>query len=157
VAWAAPVSFIWIALEAGLCEEFLYRAVLQTRLAAVRRSELGAVVTGALIFALAHAPGLYLRGKPEVDGWSTDPLQVVAFTVATLSPLALLFGTLWTRTRSLLLIVLLHAAVDVLPNLSEFLKIWANQSAFSKSGPTFAPGMRSNPKKSSLSGSGDST
>jgi CAAX protease family protein len=126
LAWAAPVSFVWIALEAGLCEEFLYRAVLQTRLAAVLRSEIGAVVIGALIFALAHAPGLYLRGNAGVDGWSTDPLQVAAFTIATLSPLALLFGTLWTRTRSLLLVVLLHAAVDVLPNLPEFLKIWAS-------------------------------
>jgi uncharacterized protein len=74
---------------------------------------------------LAHAPGLYLRGKPGVDGYSTDPLQVVAFTVALLSPIALLFGTLWARTRSLLLIVLLHATVDVLPNLAEFVRTWA--------------------------------
>ena len=125
LAWAAPASFIWIAIEAGLCEEFLYRAVLQTRLAAALRSEIGAVVIGALVFALAHAPGLFLRGNAETDGWSTDPVQVIAFTMATLSPLALLFGTLWTRTRSLLLVVLLHAAVDFLPNLPEFLKTWA--------------------------------
>ena len=36
LAWAAPAAFVWLALEAGLCEEFLFRAVLQTRLAAVR-------------------------------------------------------------------------------------------------------------------------
>jgi uncharacterized protein len=125
LVWAAPASFVWIALEAGLCEEFLFRAVLQTRLAAVLKSEAGAVATGALLFALAHVPGLYLRGHPGVDGYSTDPVQVIAFTVAVLSPLALLFGTLWARTRSLLLIVLLHAAVDVLPNLPEFVHTWA--------------------------------
>jgi uncharacterized protein len=125
LAWAAPAAFIWLALEAGLCEEFLFRAVLQTRLAAALRSEAGAVVTGSLIFALAHVPGLYLRGHPGVDGYSTDPLQVAAYSVAALSPIALLFGTLWARTRSLLLIVLLHAAVDVLPNLAEFIHIWA--------------------------------
>jgi uncharacterized protein len=123
--WAAPAAFIWLAIEAGLCEEFLFRAVLQTRLTAVLKTETGAVVIGALLFALAHAPGLYLRGKPGVDGYSTDPLQVVAFTVALLSPIALLFGTLWARTRSLLLIVLLHATVDVLPNLAEFVRTWA--------------------------------
>jgi membrane protease YdiL (CAAX protease family) len=123
--WAAPVAFIWLALEAGLCEEFLFRAVLQTRLAAVLKTETGAVVTGALLFALAHVPGLYLRGHPGVDGYSTDPAQVTAFTVAVLSPVALLFGTLWARTRSLLLIVLLHAAVDVLPNLHDFVRTWA--------------------------------
>jgi membrane protease YdiL (CAAX protease family) len=118
------VSFIWIALEAGLAEEFLFRAVLQTRLAAVLRSEVGAVALGALIFALAHVPGLYLRGAPGVDGYSTDLLQVVAFTIATLSPIAVLFGVLWTRTRSLLLVLLLHAVVDFLPNLAEFLETW---------------------------------
>jgi membrane protease YdiL (CAAX protease family) len=125
LAWAAPLSFAWVALEAGLCEEFLFRGVLQTRLAAVLRSEAGAIVIGAVIFALAHTPGLFLRGHAGVDGWSSDPLQVAAYTIATLSPLALLFGTLWARTRSLLLVVLLHAAVDVLPNLPEFLGTWA--------------------------------
>jgi membrane protease YdiL (CAAX protease family) len=125
LAWAAPASFVWIAVEAGFCEEFLYRAVLQSRLAAFFRTELGAIVIGALLFALAHAPGLYLRGGPDTDGWSTNPLQVAAYTIATLSPLALLFGTLWARTRSLLLVVLLHGCVDVLPNLPDFLKVWA--------------------------------
>jgi uncharacterized protein len=123
--WAAPASFIWLAIEAGLCEEFLFRAVLQTRLAAALKTEAGAVVSGAALFALAHVPGLILRGHPGVDGYSTDPIQVIAFTLAVLSPVALLFGTLWARTRSLLLIVLLHAAVDVLPNLAGFVKIWA--------------------------------
>jgi membrane protease YdiL (CAAX protease family) len=126
LAWAAPAAFLWLALEAGLCEEFLFRAVLQTRLAAVLKSEAGAVVTGALLFALAHVPGLYLRGHPGVDGYSTDPAQVIAFTVAVLSPVALLFGTLWARTRSLLLIVLLHATVDVVPNLGEFIRTWGD-------------------------------
>src|ERR1700761_4327717 len=122
--WAGPATFLWLALEAGLCEEFLFRAVLQTRLAAVLKTEAGAVVTGALLFALAHVPGLYLRGHPGVDGYSTDPMQVIAFTIAELSPIALLFGTLWARTRSLLLIVLLHAAVDVLPDIPDFVHTW---------------------------------
>jgi membrane protease YdiL (CAAX protease family) len=89
------------------------------------RTEAGAVVAGALLFALAHVPGLYLRGHPGVDGYSPDPVRVIAFTVGVLSPVAVLFGTLWARTRNLLLIVLLHAAVDVLPNLSDFVKTWA--------------------------------
>lgn len=125
LAWTIPASFIWVALEAGLSEEFLFRAVLQTRLAAVLRSEVGAVVLGAVVFALAHVPGLYLRGAPGVDGYSTDPLQVAAFTIASLSPIALLFGVLWTRTRSLLLVVLLHGVVDFLPNLADFIPIWS--------------------------------
>jgi membrane protease YdiL (CAAX protease family) len=125
LAWAAPACFIWLGLEAGLCEEFLFRAVLQTRLAAVLKTQAGAVVGGAILFALAHVPGLFLRGHPGVDGYSSDPVQVISFTVAVLSPVAVLFGTLWARTRSLLLIVLLHAAVDVLPNLPDFVRTWA--------------------------------
>jgi len=125
LAWAGPATFLWLALEAGLCEEFLFRAVLQTRLTAVLKTEAGAAVTGAVLFALAHVPGLYLRGHPGVDGYSSDPIQVTAFTIGVLSPVALLFGALWARTRSLLLIVLLHAAVDVLPNIPEFVRTWA--------------------------------
>jgi membrane protease YdiL (CAAX protease family) len=123
--WAAPLCYLWISLEAGLCEEFLYRAVLQTRIAAALRSPAAAVPIASLIFALAHAPGLYLRGGPGVDGWSADPVQVAAFTIATLSPVGLFFGTLWWRSRSLVLIVLLHGAIDVLPNIPEFLEHFA--------------------------------
>ena len=112
--WGAPATFIWLALEAGLCEEFLFRAVLQTRLAAVLKTEAGAVATGAVLFALAHVPGLYLRGHPGVDGYSADPVQVIALPIAVLSRWRCCSAR-WARTRSLLLIVLLHAAVDVLP------------------------------------------
>lgn len=125
LAWAGPASFIWMAIVAGLCEEFLFRGVLQSRLSAVLRTEFGAVMIGSLLFALAHFPGLYFRGAPGVDGYSTDALQVAAFTIATLSPIAVLFGTLWARTRSLLLVVLLHGAVDTLPNMAEFVRTWA--------------------------------
>lgn len=124
--WAVPVFYVLISLEAGLCEEFLYRAVLQSRLAAVLGSAAGAIPVAALLFALAHAPGLYLRGGPGVDGWSANPLEVAAFTVAVLSPVGLFFGTIWWRTRSLLLVVLLHGAIDLLPNLPRFLAHFAS-------------------------------
>ncbi len=124
LAWAAPVSLIWLSLEAGLTEEFLFRAVLQTRLSAWLRSPWFGVVAASLLFGLAHAPGLFLRGGPGVDGWSADPLQVIAHTIATLSPIGLLFGLIYVRTKSLLLVVLLHGLIDLLPNLSEFIAVW---------------------------------
>ncbi len=124
LAWAAPASFVWIALEAGLNEEFLFRAVLQTRLTAFARSPAAGVVATALIFGFAHTPGLYLRGAPGVDGWSPDPVQVAAYAIATLSPVGLLFGVIYMRTKSLLLAVLLHGLVDALPNMADFIRIW---------------------------------
>ena len=124
LAWTVPGAFVWMAVEAGLCEEFLFRAVLQPG-SLPTHDRGGSRVDRCADIRLAHAPGLYLRGKPGVDGFSTDLIQVIAFTVAMLSPVALLFATLWARTRSLLLIVLLHAVVDVLPNLPDFVRTWA--------------------------------
>lgn len=124
LVWAAPASFVWIAIEAGLNEEFFYRAVLQTRLSALFKSAWTGIAVTSILFGLAHAPGLFLRGGPETDGWSTDPFQVIAYTIATLAPLSLFFGFLYARTKSLLLVVLLHGMVDVLPNMAEFIRTW---------------------------------
>jgi len=41
-----------------------------------------AIVVTSILFGLGHWPGLYLRGGPGVDGWSADPIQVAAFTIA---------------------------------------------------------------------------
>jgi uncharacterized protein len=124
LAWIAPVSFVWITIEAGLSEEFLFRGVVQTRLSAFFRSAWAGVIVTSVLFGLAHAPGLFLRGGPGVDGWSTDPVQVLAHTIAVLTPISLLFGLIYARTKSLLLVVLLHGLVDVLPNMDEFIRIW---------------------------------
>ncbi len=122
--WAVPLGFIWITLEAGACEEFLFRGVLQTRLTSWFNSAWAGVIVTSLIFGLAHVPGLFMRGGPGVDGWSTDPLQVIAHTIAVLSPIGLTFGLIYARTKSLLLVILLHGLVDVLPNLADFLATW---------------------------------
>lgn len=123
LAWLLA-SWAWMSLEAGLCEEFLFRACLQSRLTAWLQSPTAAIVATSLLFGLAHWPGLYFRGGPGVDGWSSDPLQVAAFTIATLAPLSVALGLLWERSRSLLLVVLVHGAIDALPATSEFVRIW---------------------------------
>ena len=120
----APLSFAWIAVEAGLNEEFLFRAVVQTRLSALLKSPIAAICLTALLFGLAHAPGLYLRGGLGDDGASHNLALVIAYAIGVLSPLGLLFGVIYARTKSLLLVVLLHGVVDVLPNLPEFIRTW---------------------------------
>lgn len=118
-------AWLWVSLEAGLSEEFLFRAGLQSRLASWMQSPMAAIIVTSLIFALCHAPGIWLRGTPDTDGFSTNPLQVAAFTIATLSPLSIALGILWARTRSLLLVVLVHGAIDALPFTAEFVHIWS--------------------------------
>ena len=118
--WAGPGTFIWLVLAVGLCEEFLFRAVLLSRLTAWLKSATGAVVIGAILFGLAHAPGLWLRADPETFGHFHNPLFVLAYCVAVLSPTGIFFGILWQRTKSLWLLVLLHVCVDFLPNIPDF-------------------------------------
>lgn len=118
-------SWAWLSAEAGLCEEFLFRACLQSRLTAWLQSPVAGITLTSVLFGLSHWPGLYLRGGPGVDGWSTDPVQVAAFTIATLSPLSVALGLLWARSRSLLLIVLVHGAIDALPHTAETFHIWS--------------------------------
>jgi len=121
---AVLASWAWVSVEAGLCEEFLFRATLQSRLTAWFSSPAAGIALTSVLFALSHWPGLYLRGGPDVDGWSPDPIQVAAFTIATLSPLSVALGTLWARSRSLLLVVLVHGAIDALPNTAELVRTW---------------------------------
>ena len=123
IAWVLA-SWAWNSVEAGLCEEFLFRASLQSRLTAWFQSPAAGIALTSVLFALSHWPGLYLRGGPEVDGWSPDPIQVAAFTIATLSPLSVALGVLWARSRSLLLVVIVHGAIDALPNTADLVRSW---------------------------------
>jgi uncharacterized protein len=100
LAWVTPASFAWIAIEAGLNEEFLFRGVVQTRLSAWFNSAWAGVFVTSLLFGVVHAPGLFMRGA-GADGSSADVLQVIAYTIAVLAPMGLLFGLIYARTKSL--------------------------------------------------------
>lgn len=124
--WALPLCFLYLCIDTGLTEEYLFRVVLQTRLAAWLKSETAGVVVMALLFGLAHAPGYYLRGAFAADGMSTGQtlLLSVGYTVVITSVVGFMFGMLWVRTRSLALLVVLHALTDLIPNLSDFIQTW---------------------------------
>ncbi len=121
-----PLCFIWLAIEAGLVEEFFFRAFLQTRLSAWFRSEITGVVLMSLIFGLAHAPGFIFRHAGTVEGLGANPtaLDAIAYSIATLAVSGVVFGVIWARTRNLFALMLIHAAGDLFPNLSDFIKIW---------------------------------
>lgn len=126
IAVGVPLAFVAMSLEAGLTEEFLFRVLLQTRLAAWWRSETAAILAMSLVFGLAHAPGYVLRGAHLMEGMSGPPdaLTAAAYSIVVVSPIGLLFGVLWARTRSLALVVLVHGFTDLIPNLAPFVKTW---------------------------------
>ena len=126
LAIGLPVCFAWLFLEAGLVEEFFFRALLQTRLAAWFRSEVTGVALMALLFGLAHAPGFILRhaGLAEAIGENPSPADSIAYAIVVLSVGGILFGIVWARTKNLFAVMIIHAATDLLPNFAEFLKTW---------------------------------
>lgn len=119
LCYGLPLTLLWLALEAGVVEEFFFRVLLQTRLSAVLTSELGGIVLASLIFGLAHAPGLYLRTAITHEGLPPHPslLMAVGYSIVIVSVAGFFLGVLWARTRNFALVVLVHAVGDLLPNL----------------------------------------
>ncbi len=116
--FATPLVFLWLVLEVGVVEEFFFRVLLQSRLSAAMRSELGGIVVMALLFGLIHAPGLYLRTSVTQEGLSGHPSlwMAVGYSVVITSVAGFFLGVLWARTLNFLVLVMVHAAADLLPN-----------------------------------------
>jgi len=114
-----PLTFLWLALEAGVVEEFFFRVLLQTRLSAVLKSELGAIVLMSVIFGLAHAPGLYLRTGLTQEGLPPHPslFMAIGYSIVIISVAGFFLGVIWARTRNFAVVVVVHAMGDLLPNV----------------------------------------
>lgn len=126
IALGGALCFAWMSLEAGVVEEFFFRWFLQGRLAAWAGSEVSGIFLSALIFGLAHAPGILLRGAGVDEGLGDSPGMVttLAYVIATQGVAGLSFGVLWSRTRSFVLVVLLHGFFDALSNTASFIETW---------------------------------
>ena len=125
LAWAIPLCWLWQTLEAGLCEEVLFRRILQEKIAIASGSQVAAVAWASLLFGLAHAPGLWLRAGHLMEGVAhATPTWAIAYSIVMIAPAGIAFGVLWARTRSLWLIVPLHGMVDLLPQLAPFIRAW---------------------------------
>lgn len=120
------LCFAWMSLEAGLVEEFFFRRLLQSRLAALTGSQVSAVCLAALAFGLAHAPGFWLRGAGADEGMGAHPglLTAAAYSITMQGVVGLLFGVLWARTRSFTLVVALHGLIDAAANAAGFMDTW---------------------------------
>jgi len=121
-----PLCFIWLLLEVGLVEEFFFRALVQSQLAAVFRSEASGIVLMSMIFGLAHAPGFIFRQAGELEGLGPHPssLEAIAYSIVVLAISGITFGVIWARTKNLFALMLIHAAGDLLPNFRSFIRAW---------------------------------
>jgi CAAX protease family protein len=121
-----PLCFIWLFVEAGLVEEFFFRALVQSHLAAAFKSEVSGIVLMSLIFGMAHAPGFIFRHAGEVEGLGSNPsaLDAIAYSIVVLAISGVTFGVIWARTKNLFAVMLIHAAGDLLPNFVGFAQTW---------------------------------
>jgi len=121
-----PICFVWLFVEAGLVEEFFFRGLVQSQFAAALKSEVSGVVLMSLIFGLAHAPGFIFRHAGEVEGLGSNPsaLDAIAYSIVVLAVSGITFGVIWARTKNLFAVMLIHAAGDLLPNFSGFVRTW---------------------------------
>ena len=119
LASAFVFGFIWLCVEAGLVEEYFFRRLVQTRLESLTRSRPGGIVLASLLFGLVHAPGLYLRTSHTGEALGNSPslLLAVGYAIVVVSPTGFFLGTLWSRTRNLAIVVVVHAMGDLLPNV----------------------------------------
>jgi membrane protease YdiL (CAAX protease family) len=121
-----PLCFVWLLLEVGLVEEFFFRALVQSQLAAAFKSELSGIVLMSLVFGLAHVPGFIFRNAGELEGLGPHPsaLDAVAYSIVVLAVSGITFGVIWARTKNLFALMLVHAAGDLLPNFGSFIRTW---------------------------------
>lgn len=120
------VAFAWMSPEAGLVEEFFFRWYLQSRLTAWTGSHVSAIFLSALVFGLAHAPGMWLRGAGVEEGIGSAPslATALAYSIATQGVAGLVFGVLWARTRSFALVVALHGLADTPAHTASLMDAW---------------------------------
>jgi membrane protease YdiL (CAAX protease family) len=121
-----PLLFFWLFFEVGLVEEFFFRGLVQSRLTVITKSEIGGIILSGLFFALAHAPGYYLRGGGTLDNLGLHPSIFISigYSIILLSVLGFFLSIIWSRTKNLWLVMAIHAFGDLLPNLADFVKTW---------------------------------
>jgi len=90
---------------AGLPEEFLFRAFLQTRLEALLRSPLWAIWTASFIFGLTHIP-IDLGGS--LLHWQDALLTAFTYQMT----IGVVLGYAYMRTRNVLPLTLIHTLID---------------------------------------------
>lgn len=120
-----PLCLVYLVFDAGLIEEFFFRGFLQSRLAVLLKSNTGGIVISAIIFGLVHAPGLYLRGAGSEGIEEQMPfLYFAAYTISFMSIAGVFLGIIYSKTKNLWLVMIIHAMVDLLPNFADFIHTW---------------------------------
>ncbi len=112
-----PLALVLLLLTAGLTEEFFFRGVLQTRLAALLRSNVLAILVVSVLFGLYHLPYAYLNPH-----WPSAGDLGAAFQAAMVNGMlgGVVLGAVYVFARgNLLAPVIVHALIDLFPAMTQ--------------------------------------
>jgi len=115
-AYLFPIALGFLLVATGFTEEFFFRGVLQTRLEALVRSKIVAVIMTSVLFGLYHVPYAYLNPHWPSHGDFPSALRM-AMVDGALGGIVL--GVIYLRSRhNLLACVIVHAMIDVFPAMT---------------------------------------
>jgi len=112
----APIAFAFLLATVGFTEEFFFRGVLQTRLAALFNSNVAAVVVVSALFGLYHLPYAYLN-----PSWPTNGDLGAAFKAAMFNGIlgGVVLGVVYVRAKgNLVAAIIVHALIDLFPAMT---------------------------------------
>jgi len=114
--WLFPLTFLLMLLTAGFTEEFFFRGFLQTRVAALVKSNWIAVGIVALCFGVYHLPYAYLNTNwPSAGDWGLAWQAALGNGV----PGGVLLGAVYVLTRgNTLACVVLHSLINAIPAMT---------------------------------------
>ena len=99
-----PLALIFNLFVAALPEEFLFRAVIQTRISNHFESKERGIIITSLLFGISHVFGIYIN-----SGYRLESLLIVILRTITFQTLiGIVLGIMWARTNNLMLPVIAH-------------------------------------------------
>jgi len=115
-----PVAFVLVIGTAATTEEFFFRGLVQSRVAARTGSEAAGVAIATSLFVLYHVPYAYLLWPSAGHMGAAVQVACANGLIAGL-PLGLLY---WRSRHNLPLVIAVHASIDLLPAV-RMLSAWA--------------------------------
>ena len=111
-----PLAFGMMLITAGFTEEFFFRGILQTRIQALLKSNVLAIVITAICFGLYHLPYAFLSPSWPSKG---DFPAALASALSQGGVAGLILGWLYVRSgRNLIACVVAHSLINTLPAMT---------------------------------------
>ena len=109
------VSFVLALLTVGFVEEFFFRGILQSRLAACLGSEWRGLLVASFLFGLLHLPMYFFSPFEHTRG---NLVWALTSVITEQAMAGVLLGAVWARTHNLATPVLVHAFIDAIAMMS---------------------------------------